>query len=411
MSTPAAPRRVDLLVTGAAEVLTCAAGAPDLIGSTSGGVAVADGRIVAVGDISGYAASHVLDAHGGIVLPGFVDAHTHVVFGGSRAVEYAARCAGQQPPDGAVVGITGTMAATRAAGRDALERQTFARVREMLAHGTTTIESKTGYGLDRKTEIATLEINRLLPQRVPMDVVSTFLGAHAFPPGADQAAYVDEVVELTAVVAERGLADFTDVYCDSGYFDLAQSERILGAGADAGLATKVHLDAYSHTGAAALAVDIGATSVDHLNFTTDAELARLGAAGVAGVYMPCLDHAVAHPRPLDPRRLLDAGMELALATDICPGCWTTSMQLAIQFACRTGGLSVPQAMRAATLGAAAALGRADRVGSLEVGKQADLIVLDVPGHEEIAYRLGRNNVTTVIRHGRIVHDSRPQEDR
>ncbi|MDN5789867.1 MAG: imidazolonepropionase [Micrococcales bacterium] len=401
--------RVDLLVTGGAEVLTCAADAPDLIGSAGGGVAIDDGVIVAVGDISSYAAELVLDARGGLVMPGFVDAHTHVVFGGSRAQEYAARVAGLEPPAGAVVGITGTMASTRAAGRTALEEQAGARLREMIEHGTTTVESKSGYGLDIDTEVATLEANRALQQRLPVDIVSTFLGAHAFPPGAEHTAYVEQVVDLAARVGAGGLADFCDVYCDEGYFDLAQSERILRAGLDAGLPPKVHLDAYSHTGAAALAAELGATSVDHLNFTTDAELARLAAAGVAGVYMPCLDYAVGHPRPLDPRRVVEAGMELALATDICPGCWTTSMQLAIQMGCRAGGLSVPQALRAATLGAAASLGREGRIGSLEVGKQADLIVLDVPSHEEIAYRLGRNNVTTVIRRGEVVHDSTARE--
>ncbi|WP_347354633.1 imidazolonepropionase [Intrasporangium sp.] len=398
---------VDLIVTGAAEVLTCAAGAPDLLGSTSGGVAVDGGRIVAVGDVSGYAAELVVDARGGVVLPGFVDAHTHVVFGGSRAQEYAARVAGLEPPPGAVVGITGTMAATRAAGRDELRKQAAGRLREMVEHGTTTVESKSGYGLDVETEIATLDTNRVLQQQLPVDIVSTFLGAHAFPPGADQAAYVEQVVQLAKRVGAEGLAEFCDVYCDDGYFDLAQTERILRAGLDAGLAPKVHLDAYSHTGAAALAADLRATSVDHLNLTTDAELAQLGQAGVAGVYMPCLDYAVRHPHPLDPRRVLDAGMELALATDICPGCWTTSMQLAIQMACRTGGLSVPQALRAATLGSAVALGRADRVGSLEVGKQADLIVLDVGSPEDVAYRLGRNNVSTVIRRGRVIHEANP----
>lgn len=404
-------QRVDLLITGAAEVLTCAAGAPDLLGSTSGGVAVDGELIVAVGDISGYAAERVIDARGGVVMPGFVDSHTHVVFGGSRAVEYAARVAGLQPPIGAIVGITGTMTATRAAGREALRTQTASRLREMLAHGTTTLESKSGYGLDVDTELLTLEINQVLRREVPVDVVSTFLGAHAFPPGADQAAYVDLVVDLCVQVGEEGLAQFCDVYCDEGYFDIPQSERILRAGIDAGLAPKIHLDAYSHTGAAALAAELGATSVDHLNLTTDAEFARLADAGCTGVYMPCLDYAVGHPHPLDPRRILEAGMELALATDICPGCWATSMQLAIQLGCRTGGLSVPQALRAATLGGAKALGVADRVGSLEVGKQADVILLDVPSHEEIAYRLGRNNVTTVIRRGRIVHDSRHQEER
>lgn len=400
---------VDLVVTGAAEVLTCAAGAPDLIGSTSGGVAIDGGRIVAVGDIAGFTGKVVVDAHGGVVLPGFVDAHTHVVFGGSRAKEYAARCAGLEPPPGASVGITGTMADTRAAGMTAVREQTAARLREMLAHGTTTVESKSGYGLDTEIELGTLEVNRVLPERIPVDIVSTYLGAHAFPPDVEPAAYVDLVVELAARVGAEGLAEFCDVYCDDGYFDLAQTERILTAGLEAGLAPKVHLDAYSHTGAAALAAQLGATSVDHLNLTTDAELARLGEAGVVGVYMPCLDYAVAHPRPLDPRRVIAAGMELALATDICPGCWTTSMQVAIQMGCRTGGLSVAEAIRAATLGSARAVGRAEEVGSLEVGKQADVLVMDVPSHEEIPYRLGRNNVSTVIRRGRVVH-STPREN-
>lgn len=404
-------QRIDLIVTGAAEVLTCAAGAPDLVGSTRGGVAIDGGVIVALGDTSPYDAERVVDARGGVVMPGFIDAHTHVVFGGSRAEEYAARVAGLEPPPGAVVGITGTMASTRAATREALREEAGARLREMVQHGTTTVESKSGYGLDIDTELATLETNRALQQELPLDIVSTFLGAHAFPPGVDRAAYVDQVVQLAKRVGAEGRAEFCDVYCDAGYFDLAQTERILCAGLDVGLAVKVHLDAYSHTGAAALAAELGATSVDHLNLTTDGELSRLGGAGVTGVYMPCLDYAVRHPQPLDPRRVVDAGMELALATDICPGCWTTSMQLAVQMACRTGGLSVPQAIRAATLGSAKAIGRADRVGSLEVGKQADLIVLDVPSAEDVAYRLGRNNVGTVIRHGRVVHESRAEEAR
>ncbi|TWP35847.1 imidazolonepropionase [Leekyejoonella antrihumi] len=404
-------RRVDLLVTGAAEILTCASGARDLIGSTIGGVAVDHGFIVAVGDVSGYTAEHVVDAGAGVVMPGFVDAHTHVVFGGSRAQEYVARCAGLEPPPGAPVGIAGTMTSTRGVSQSALERQAAQRLVEMLAHGTTTVESKSGYGLDDLVERSILDTNRALPQRVPVDIVSTYLGAHACPPDTDQGEYVDLVVDMCARVGAKGLAQFCDVYCDDGYFDLVQTERILHAGLDAGLAPKIHLDAYSHTGAAALAAEVGATSVDHLNFTTNAELTRLAASGITGVYLPCLEYAVNHPNPLDPRRVLDAGMNLALATDICPGCWSTSMQLAIQMACRSGGLSISQALRAATIGSAAAVGRADRVGSIEVGKQADLIVLDIPSHEDMAYRLGRNSVTTVIRRGKLVRSADPTEDR
>ena len=394
---------VDLVVTGASELLTCAGDASDLIGLIpGGGVAITGGRIVAVGDVSGFRADRVIDANGGVVMPGFVDAHTHVVFGGSRVDEYAAKVSGRTPPAGVPVGITGTVETTRAASSQQLLWEASARVREMVRHGTTTLESKSGYGLDSQNELRLLETNRRLDELMPVDIVSTYLGAHAFPVDVPQGRYVDEVVDLIPEIAERGLAEFCDVYCDEGYFDLAQTARILTAGLNAGLKPKLHLDAYGHTGAASIAIELGAVSVDHLNFTTDAELQALGQAGIAGVYMPCLDFAVAHPHPLDPRRVLDAGMELALATDVCPGCWVTDMQLAVAMACRTGGLSVAQALRAATHGSARALGRHESVGSLKIGMQADVIVLDVARHEDIAYRIGHNAVTTVIASGVVV---------
>ena len=337
-------------------------------------------------------------------MPGFVDAHTHVVFGGTRVEEYAARVAGAEPPAGAAVGIGGTTAATRRCSVADLVAQSRPRVEEMLAHGTTTIESKSGYGLQAPAELRLLEASRELGRTRPAGVVLTYLGAHAFPACVHPDRYVEEVVDLIPEVAERGLAEFCDVYCDEGYFDLDQTRRILVAGLAAGLRPKLHLDAYSHTEAAALAVELGAASVDHLNFTTAGELEALAARGVVGVYMPCLDLAVAHPAPLDPRTVVDAGMELALATDICPGCWTTSMQLAVALACRLGGLSVARAIRAATYGSARSLGREDRIGSLVPGAQADLLVLDVPRYEDIAYRLGRNSVTTVIKAGILIKE-------
>ena len=216
--------------------------------------------------------------------------------------------------------------------------------------------------------------------------------------------YVDQIVDVIPEIAQRGLAEFCDVYCDEGYFDLAQTGRILAAGVTFGLAPKLHLDAYTHTGAAALAIEMGAISVDHLNFTTDSELSALAEAGIVGVYMPCLEFATAHPRPLDPRRLIRAGMELALATDICPGCWVSDMQLAVAMACRTGGLSVARALRAATYGAARSLGRQKSVGSLTPGMRADLIILDVPRHEDVAYRVGHNAVSRVIVNGVVLEE-------
>lgn len=391
-----------MLVRGAAEVLTCAAGAPGLGRVPYADVLVEDGRIVAVGRLGEVAAEVVVDAAGSVVMPGFVDCHTHVLFGGSRVEEYAASCAGAPVPAGAPAGITGTMAQTRPLDARALADASRGRVREMLAHGTTTVESKTGYGLAREAELAMLAANRLLSDELPLRIVSTYLGAHAFPPDAERAAYVDEICAVIPAVAERGLARFCDVYCDDGYFSLAETRRILRAARDHGLEPKLHLDGYSHTGAAAVATELRATSVDHLNHTRPDEVEALAAAGVVGVVMPLLDFAVQHDRPVHARTLLDRGLRIALATDCCPGCCATSMQLVVQHACRSGGLAVEAAVRAATIDAAAAAGCADETGSLEPGKSADLLILDTDRVEDLAYRIGHNAVRTVVCAGEVV---------
>lgn len=392
-----------ILLRGAAELLTCARDAPDLIGRILGGdVLIENGRISAAGRLEGARAARVIDVTGRVVMPGFVDCHTHVVFGGTRVDEYAARVAGRTPEDGEPVGIVGTMTETRGLTVEALVAAAEPRVREMLEHGTTTLESKSGYGLRADAELRMLRANRALGDRVPTRIVSTYLGAHAFPPDTTREGYVRQILDTIPEVARAGLADFCDAYCDDGYFSVEETRRILRTGIEHGLAPKLHLDAYSHTGAAAVAAELGATSVDHLNYTAPEELERLAAAGVTAVAMPCLDLAADHPRPVRPRSLADAGIRVALATDICPGCWVTSMQLVVQLACRLGGLSVAQALRGATLDAAAAVGLEAEVGSLEPGKQADVIVLDVPRHEDVAYRIGRNAVERVISGGRVV---------
>ncbi len=403
MSAPAGKRRVDLLITGAAEVLTCAGDASDLVGRIpGGGVAVDGGTITAVGDVSGFSGRLEIDARGKVVLPGFVDSHTHVVFGGDRACEYAAVVAGQDPPAGASVGIPGTMTDTRSQSVDELVEAATRRIREMISSGTTTLESKTGYGLNTATEERLLEANARLDHLLPARIVSTYHGAHAIDPERDPQEWTEEILAQIPVVARKGQAAFNDVYCDAGYFSLEQSRSILEQGQRHGLRPKIHLDAYSHTGAADLAIAVGAVSADHLNFTTDRELRALATAGVTGVYMPCLEFAVKHPAPLDPRRLYDAGMEVALATDICPGCWTTSMQLAVAMGCRMGGMTVAQAVRAATYGGACALGMSGTIGSLAPGMAADIQVLDIPSHKHLAYRVGRNSTQTVIIGGAIV---------
>lgn len=393
---------MDLLITNTSEVLTCSEEAGDLIGLIpNADVAIRDGEVIEVGVDLDYTTDEIIDAEQGVVMPGFVDAHTHVVFGDSRLDEYAAKVAGNDPPSDAPVGILGTVESTRNTAYTDLYSQTRSRIAEMLKLGTTTIESKSGYGLEPETELEILRVNNQLEDELPVDIVSTYLGAHAFPPNTEPSNYVGQVVDLITQVSKNEMAEFIDVYCDEGYFTLSQSRKILNAGLEQGLGAKLHLDAYSHTGAASLATELGAVSVDHMNYTPRDELRALADSGVVGVYMPSLEFTVDHPNPFDVTSAIEEGMEVALATDMCPGCWVTSMPLTIALACRHGGMSVEQAIRAATYGAAKAIDRHDQIGSIERGMQADLIILDVRRHEELAYRVGRDSVSTVIKEGEV----------
>ena len=404
--------KVDLLITNAAEVLTCAESADDVVGRIAGGaVAVAGERIVAVGPTAEVVASvdaadaRVIDAAGRAVAPGFVDCHTHVVFGGSRAAECAARLTmspEQVAAMGIPTGIVATMEMTRPESVESLVASAAARLDGMFRAGTTTVESKSGYGLSTADELKMLQVNARLAETHAVDIVSTFLGAHAVGPGMTREDYVDLVVrEMIPQAADSGLAEYCDVFCEAGYFDVDQSRRILQAGMDAGLAAKIHVDEYSDIGGGAMAAELGAVSADHLNFTPPETLRRMAERGVVGVVMPALDFAVAHPRPFDAAAMLAEGMTLALATDICPGCWCESMQVVMQLACRRHGMTPREALRAATLHAARALERNDDRGSLEVGKLADIQIWNVSTLDEAICRIGGNVVETVIRRGRV----------
>ncbi|MFI5313849.1 MAG: amidohydrolase family protein, partial [Candidatus Dormibacteria bacterium] len=278
----------------------------DPLGVIPGGVvAIAGERIIGVGSDHEVAKrvdtrrATVIDAAGGVVAPGFVDCHTHLVFGGSRVNEYVATVSGELAAFVArepVTGILATVAMTRSASVEQLTGAAAARLRGMFAHGTTTVESKTGYGLTTEHELKMLEVNRLLDGEQPVDVVSTFLAAHAIPPGTSRRSYTDQVVEeMIPQVAELGSVSFCDVYCDEGYFTVDDSRRILEAGLEAGIAGKIHADAYSAIGATRLAVELGLTSADHLNHTDRPTMQKLAERGVVGVVMPALDFAVAHP--------------------------------------------------------------------------------------------------------------------
>ena len=412
-SKPAA----DLLIAGASQVLSCVPSAGDWTGCiANGAVAVAGERILAVGSVAEVASqvdaisAQVIDATGKVVAPGFVDCHTHLVFGGSRVTEYAARMtrtASEVQALGILSGILATVNMTRAETVDVLAGSASRRLRRMLEAGTTTVESKSGYGLNVAEETKMLEVNRRLQSSQPVDIVSTFLGAHDFPPETPRGRYIESLIhEMIPAVAERGLADYCDVYCDAGYYSVEESRRMLEAGRAAGLRPKIHTDAYSDIGGATMAAEMPVVSADHLNYTQRPAMRALARAGVVGVLMPGLDFAVRHPRPFDARAMMEEGMTLALATDLCPACWIESMQFVMQLACRLYGFSPAEALRAATWGGAKALELDHDRGTLEAGKLADIQIWDAETYEHAIYRLGSNVVDTVIKRGRVRYKRR-----
>ena len=409
----------DLLIDNATEVITCVPATNNPLGRVQKGtVAVAGGKIMAVDlranlekkfDLS---CAEVVDAAGKIVAPGFVDCHTHLVFGRSRVAEYAlkmTRSIADIEAMGLKTGIPASIAMTRDAGEDDLFDGALDRLKRMMQYGTTTVESKSGYGIRWPDELKMLRVNQRLDKVHPMEVVSTFLGAHDLPPeinrdDSDQrAAYIRELTEeMIPQVAQERLAEFCDIYCDVGYYTAQESENVLRGGMKYGLRPRIHTDAYANIGGSSLAAALPTVSADHLNYTSKEEMNRLAAAGVVGVVLPALDFAVAHPDPFTARPMIEAGMTLALGTNLNPGNWTESMQLVMQLACRNHGMSPEEAMLAATSGAARAIQREQQVGCLAPGFQADIQVWDLPGFEDVIYRIGNNAIWMVIKNGKIV---------
>ncbi len=381
-----------------------------------GAVAVgAGGRILAVGpseqvraEVELMADAPVIDASGRTVIPGFVDCHTHAVFAGDRVGEFALRLEGADYLEILAQGggILSTVQATRAAGREELEERAAGFLGEMLRNGTTTVEIKSGYGLTVEDELKMLRVARELGRRGPLTVVPTFLGAHAVPPEfrGSPDAYLDLVVEeMIPRVAAEGLAEFCDVFCERGAFPLDQSRRVLEAGLTHGLAPKIHADQKTALGGARLAAEVGAVSADHLEHVTEEGISALASSGTVAVLLPGASFALMEPVSAPARYLVEAGVPVALATDFNPGtCPILSMPLILGLACLQRLLTPAEALVAATLNAACAVGRGHEVGSLEPGKRADLAILDAPSHRHLAYWFGRNLVETVIKDGKVV---------
>jgi imidazolonepropionase len=346
-------------------------------------------------------------------VPGFVDPHTHLPWAGSREEELVRRLAGATYQEIAAAGggILSTVAATREASEEELVVRVGRRLDLMLVHGTTTAEAKSGYGLSLADETKQLRALRRGAADHPVDLVPTLLAAHEVPPEhrADRGRYLDLVCEeIVPAVAEAGLARFCDVFCERGVFDPAESRRVLEAGARHGLAPRLHADEFADSGGAELAADLGALSADHLVAVSAAGVEALAAAGVTAVLLPGTSFFLHQHRYAPARRLVTAGVPVALATDCNPGSsYTESMPMVFVLAVYELGLTIEEALTAATLNAAACLGVAGEVGSIEEGKAADLVLLDAPNLLHLAYHYGVNPVAAVVKGGRLVHRHRP----
>ncbi len=372
-----------------------------------GDVRVAGGRIVAVGAaLEREPGERVIDCQGGVVLPGFVDPHTHLVFGGWRADEFEMRLGGRTYKEIAEAGggILSTVQATRAATEDELYATALARLEEMVSWGTTAVEVKSGYGLDTATELKMLRVAQRLGETGLVTVVPTFLGAHSVPKGVAKADYIRLLIEeMLPAVKEQGIARFCDVFCENFVFNASESEAILMAGKEHGLLPTVHADEIESSGGALVAAKVRAVSASHLLQPSDNGLEAMADVGVVAVLLPGTSFFLREQHRSPVARMRELGIVMAVATDFNPGsCPLLAQPLAAQYACIYYGLSVTEALRGITVNAAKAL-RLD-AGTIEPGRLADIVVTDVPDYRHLAYRLGHNPVRMTIRHGRIVYE-------
>jgi imidazolonepropionase len=414
-----AVRRIGLLATLAGPAPRLGAGLGDIAPLEDAAIAVRAGRIVWVGPETRLAAdvrldpgARELDAQGAAVVPGFVDAHTHLAFAGDRDDELRQRLAGASYQEIAAKGggIVRTVAATRAATSDELAALACARLDEMLVCGTTTAEVKSGYGLETAAELRSLEAIAKAAARHPVTVVPTFLGAHEVPPEhrASRERYLAMLVdEMLPAVAERRLAVFADVFCERGVFDVAESRRILCAARERGLKLRVHADELGATGGAELAAELGARSADHLVHVSPAGMQALAASGCVATLLPTAAFYLKLGRFAPARDLVARGAAIALATDVNPGGGLSpSLPFAMALACFGMGLSLEEALSAATLNAACSLDLQHDVGSIAVGKRADFVVLR-SGRLLDLVRVGVAAIRTVVKDGRdVVRDGR-----
>ncbi|HTH38058.1 MAG TPA: imidazolonepropionase [Pyrinomonadaceae bacterium] len=391
----------------------------------NGAVAVVDGRIAAYGrskDVAkAFTSGNTIDADGMVVTPGFVDPHTHIVWAGDRLDEFESKIAGEDylkilEKGG---GIISTVRNTRKASVEKLVELAQKRLDRMLACGTTTVEIKTGYGLDTRTEMKMLETIAELDRSHPIDIVPTLLAAHAFPPEfqEDREAYVDLICGEILPKAwdwytrshfrEKKTPIYADVFCEKNAFDLGQTCRVLETAKALWFGIKAHTDEFTNLGASRMAIELGAASIDHLDKISTREIKMLAASDTMGVVTPTVNFNLGSAKYAPARKLTDAGCAVALSTDYNPGSAPCSSQSTVMaIACRYQKMTPGEALNAATINAAFAIGQGQRTGSIEEGKRADMVIFDTADHRDIAYEFGGSLTKTVIKRGKIVYDAR-----
>ncbi|UCE96983.1 MAG: imidazolonepropionase [Candidatus Bathyarchaeota archaeon] len=381
----------------------------------NGAVAIDEGKIVAVDKTTkieqSFRSNRIVDAFGKTVMPGFVDPHTHPIFAGSREEELELRLKGLSyikilKKGG---GILKTVRETRKASKNQLANDSKETLDIMLQHGTTTVEAKSGYGLTTNDEVKCLGVAKELNSIHCVDIVPTFLGAHTVPPEYENK--IDEYVklvigEMIPTVAGQKLAEFCDVFCERGVFDVEQSRKILMTGIECGMKPKVHADELTRLGGAELAAEVKAISAEHLLFASEDGLKAMAEESVIAILLPAASFSLMTGKYANARKMIQLQVPIALGTDFNPICWMENMQMVIAFACREMYLTPAEAITAATINAAHAINRAQEVGSLREGKKADIIILNIPSYKFLGYKFGVNLVDKVIKEGKIVVEKR-----
>ncbi len=416
----------NIIIKNTSQLVTCSGfkakqgeAMSDLHVIDDGAVVIENGIITVVGNtvevLKGFDETgfETIDATGKAVLPGFVDSHTHFVFGGYRAEEFSWRLGGEDYMEimkrGG--GITATVNATREASREELIESGGKRLDSMLSFGVTTVEGKSGYGLDEETEIKQLEVMVELDRLHPVDIVRTFLGAHAVPKDfqGKENQFIDYMIDdVMPQVANRGLAEFCDVFCEKGVFSVEQSKRLLIKAKELGFKLKIHADEISPLGGTELAAGLGAVSADHLVHASDKGIAELSKEGIMATLLPGAAFSLKGPYARG-RYIIDQDCAVVLATDFNPGsCFTESIPLIFVLATLYMGITIEEAVTALTINGAAAVDRADKIGSIDVGKAGDVIILEFPSYKYIPYHIGVSCVEKVIKNGSLVFDKENQ---